>query len=169
MSHEDALRKVDYSALRTNQAFIIGLLVLAFVLDAWWLVAFVAAVMLLGTFVPEVGLFKRIYRHILKPSGLIKPDVVTDNPEPHNFAQGLGGAFNAGAMVALLLGADFWGWTLAWIVVGLASLNLFGGFCVGCFVYYWLNRSGAKGYFKHAPLDSDVLPGRQPRKAGQDA
>ena len=50
-----AERKVDHSALRTNQAFIIGLLVIAFVLDAKWLVALVSAVMLIGTVFPKVG------------------------------------------------------------------------------------------------------------------
>lgn len=160
------VRKVDYSALRTNQAFIIVLLVTAFIINTniWWLVAFVSAVMLIGTAFRGAGLFKRIYRHILKPSGLLKPDVVTDNPEPHNFAQGLGGAFLAGSTAALLLGAPVVGWILAWIVVALASLNLFGGFCVGCFMYYQLNRLGAPG-FTRSPIDSGVLPGRQPRKA----
>jgi hypothetical protein len=49
-------RKVDHSALRTNQVFIIGLLLIAFILDAKWLVAFVAFVMLLGTFAPIADL-----------------------------------------------------------------------------------------------------------------
>jgi hypothetical protein len=157
-------RKVDYSALRTNQGFIISLLVLAFVADTWWLVAFVALVMLVGTAVTGAALFKRIYRHVLRPVGLVKPDVVTDNPEPHNFAQGFGGAFLAGSTASLLLGASLVGWALAWVVIALAALNLFGGFCVGCFLYYQLNKLGTPG-FAYAPQDANVLPGRQPRKA----
>lgn len=164
MGTERHLHQVDYSALRTNQSFIIGLLVLAFITSTWWLVAFVSAVMLVGTAFRGAGLFKRIYRHILKPTGLVKPDVVNDNPEPHNFAQGLGGAFTAGSTVALLLGVPTLGWILAWVVIGLAALNLFGGFCVGCFVYYQLNKLGAPG-FKRAPVDTTIVPGRQPRKA----
>ena len=65
-------RKVDHSALRTNQAFIIGFLSLAFVLDAPLLVAFVAVVMIVGTIWPEAGLFKRIYRHVLRPAGIVR-------------------------------------------------------------------------------------------------
>ncbi|MCA9974174.1 MAG: DUF4395 family protein, partial [Anaerolineales bacterium] len=38
------------------------------------------------------------------------------------------------------------GWTLAWVVVGLAALNLFLGFCAGCFVYYQLTRLGVPGF-----------------------
>ena len=139
-------RKVDHSALRTNQAFIIGLLLLAFIVNAPWLVAFVAAVMLIGTFVPKASLFKAIYLYFLKPRGLIKPDVKADNPEPHLFAQGVGGTFLAAATVAFLLTAATVGWALTWIVIALASLNLFAGICVGCLMYYWFNRLGVPGF-----------------------
>ncbi|MDH5421684.1 MAG: DUF4395 family protein, partial [Acidimicrobiia bacterium] len=54
-------RLVDHSALRTNQAFIIGLLVLAFIADWVAMVAIVAVVMTVGTIWPKAGLFKIIY------------------------------------------------------------------------------------------------------------
>jgi hypothetical protein len=53
--------QIDYSALRTNQALIIVFLVLGFLLDQRWLVGFVAAVMLVGTIWPDLGLFKLLY------------------------------------------------------------------------------------------------------------
>jgi molybdopterin converting factor small subunit len=142
----DDLRKVDHSALRINQAFIIALLLFAFITGWWPLVAFVSAVMLVGTIFPTAGLFKRIYQHILKPLRVVKPDVIHDNPEPHRFAQGLGGLFTLGSAVALLLGLSVLGWALAWVVIVLAALNLFLGFCAGCFVYYQLNRLGVPGF-----------------------
>ena len=145
-------RKVDQSALKVNQAFIIGLLLLAYVLDAVWLAAFVGVVMLLGTAVPTLSLFKQIYLKLLKPAGLIKPHVMDDNPEPHRFAQGFGGVVVALATLALWLGAAALGWALAGLVVVLAALNLFLGFCAGCFVYYQLNRLGVPG-FAHSPLN----------------
>jgi hypothetical protein len=37
------------------------------------------------------------------------------------------------------------------IVVVLAAVNLFLGFCVGCFVYYQLNKLGVPG-FEYAPI-----------------
>jgi hypothetical protein len=151
---EHTVRKVDHSALRTNQAFIIGLLLAAFIGNSWLLVLFVCVVMIVGTIWPGVGLFKRIYLHILKPSGLLKPDVIMDNPEPHLFAQGLGGAFLLGGTAALLAGASSLGWVLTWIVIVLAALNLFVGFCAGCFVYYQLNRLGVPG-FNSAPIKRD--------------
>lgn len=144
-------RKVDQSALRVNQAFIIGLLLLAYVLDSVWLAAFVGVVMLLGTAVPGLSLFKRIYQHVLKPVGLVKPQVITDNPEPHRFAQGFGGVVVALAVIALLAGQSVVGWALVGLVIVLAALNLFLGFCAGCFVYYQLNRLGVPG-FARSPI-----------------
>ena len=149
-------RKVDHSALRTNQAFIIALLLIAFIVNAPWLVAFVAFVMLLGTFVPKLSLFKAVYVYILKPRGIVKPDVKADNPEPHLFAQGVGGTFLAVATIAFVLGASFFGWVLTWIVIALASLNLFAGICVGCLMYYWFNRLGVPG-FTHARVTETPL------------
>jgi hypothetical protein len=146
-------RQVDHSAIRTNQAFIIALLILAFVLNAWWLVAFVSAVMLVGTIVPSAGLFKAIYFAVLKPAGVVRPDVKRDNPEPHLFAQGLGGVVTLLGTLALLGGATALGWVLSWLVVALAALNLFAGVCVGCLIYYQLNHLGVPG-FTRAPIRS---------------
>jgi hypothetical protein len=144
-------RKVDHSALRTNQAFIIGFLLIGFVADVKVLVTFVGAVMLVGTLWPKVSLFKSIYTFILKPLKVVRPDVKIDNPEPHLFAQGVGGTFLAAATLAFLLDAAVIGWVLTWIVIALAALNLFAGICVGCLMYYWLNRLGVPG-FKYARI-----------------
>ena len=144
-------RKVDHSALRVNQAFIIGLSILAFLLDNIWLAAFVGLVMLVGTAVPRLSLFKRIYQHLLRPAGLVRPDVIVDNSEPHRFAQGFGGVVVALAIVALLVGQTVLGWGLVWLVIALAALNLFLGFCAGCFVYYQLGKLGLPG-FRVSPI-----------------
>ncbi len=147
-----AERKVDHSALRTNQAFIIALLVLAFIFDVKWLVAFVSAVMLIGTFFPRIALFKVVYWYVLKPLKIARPDVRVDNPEPHLFAQGVGGAFLFAATLAFLANVAVLGWALSWIVIALAALNLFAGICVGCLMYYWFNRLGIPG-FKYARIE----------------
>lgn len=144
-------RKVDHSALRTNQAFIIALLLIGFVTDVKWLVAFVGAVMLIGTALPKVALFKAVYWYGLKSLGIVKPDVKADNPEPHLFAQGVGVVFLAAATLAFVANAAAVGWGLAWIVIALAALNLFAGICVGCLMYYWFNRLGVPG-FKYARI-----------------
>ena len=147
-------RKVDHSAIRTNQVFIISLLALAFIMDIKWLVAFVSAVMLIGTLFPNIALFKVVYLHILKPLKLVRPDVRVDNPEPHLFAQGVGGTFLLVATVGFVTKVNVLGWALSWIVVALAALNLFAGICVGCLMYYWLNRLGVPG-FKYARIQQN--------------
>jgi hypothetical protein len=144
-------RLVDHSVLRTNQACIIALLILAFVLDAPPFVAFVAAVMLFDTALPGTSAFKRVYLALLKPRGWVKPDVQRDNPEPHRFAQGVGGSVLAIALVLFLAGLPALAWGLVWVVVALASLNLFAGICVGCLMYYALHRLGVRG-FDRAPI-----------------
>ena len=151
MDEQQITRKMDQTALRVNQAFIISLLALAFVFDSWLLVAFVGLVMLLGTALPRLSLFKQIYLRLMRPAGLVKPDIVPDNPEPHRFAQGFGGLVLSAAVAALFLGQLLVGWALVWVVVILAGLNLFLGFCAGCFLYYQLNRHNVPG-FEHSPI-----------------
>jgi hypothetical protein len=148
MSNVDTTTYVDHSALRTNQAFIIALLLIAFITGFWPLTAFVAAVMLIGTLLPGLALFQRIYRHALRPTGLVRPDRVPDSPAPHRFAQGMGGTFTLASAVLLATGtgAPAVGWAFSWLVILLAALNLFVGFCAGCFVYYRLERLGVPGF-----------------------
>jgi hypothetical protein len=148
MSNLDTTVYVDHSALRTNQAFIIALLLTAFISGFWPLTAFVAAVMLIGTLLPGLALFQRIYRHVLRPTGLVKPDPQPDSPAPHRFAQGLGGTFTlvSAVLLAIGTGAPAIGWAFSWLVILLAALNLFVGFCAGCFVYYRLERLGVPGF-----------------------
>jgi hypothetical protein len=135
---------VDHSALRVNQASIIALLTVAFLLDQPWLAAFVAAVMWLGTLAPGAGLFKLFYQHVLKPLHIVRPAPKADDPRPHLFAQGVGALVLTIASVALLLGASLLGWLLAGVVVALAAINLFLGFCMGCFIYFQLARRGVR-------------------------
>ena len=160
-SNAEVLQKVDHSALRVNQAFIIGLNIIAFIINGPWLAALVTLLMGIGTLLRLPG-FGFIYKYALKPSSVVKPDVIEDNPEPHRFAQGFGAVVMFGAIVALFSGAATLGWSLVWLVVALAALNLFAGFCVGCAVYYWLNRLGLPGFAKAPP--QDVFPGMRPRR-----
>ena len=133
---------VDHSALRVNQASIIVLLALAFVLDQPWMVVFVAAVMWIGTAAPRAGLFKLVYQHVLKPLRIVRPAPKADDPRPHLFAQGVGALALTLGSGALWAGLPILGWLLTGVVVALAAINLFLGFCMGCFMYYQLARRG---------------------------
>jgi hypothetical protein len=155
-----SLQKVDHAALKANQLFIISLNILAFILNLPALAALVALVMGIGSFLKVPG-FGFLYKYILKPRGWMKPDVLEDNPEPHRFAQFLGFVFMTGGSVALFSGASILGWSLVWLVAALAALNAFGGFCVGCAVYYWLSRFHLPGFSKQPP--SGTFPGMKPK------
>ncbi|MES0361046.1 MAG: ubiquitin-like small modifier protein 1 [Anaerolineales bacterium] len=151
---------VDHSAIRTNQALIILLSVIAFILNLPWLVVLVAFGMAVGTALKFPG-FGFVYRWFLKPLNLIKPDLLEDNPEPHRFAQGFGAVVLAIGAIALLTGASILGWGLVWLVILLAGLNLFVGFCVGCAMYYWLGRLEVPGFVRSPP--ENTIPGMRPK------
>lgn len=135
------MRRVDHSALRTNQAGIVVFTVLAFLLDWRWLVALVALVLLVGSADPRLAVFQQVYHRWLK-GRLLKPDEREDDPAPHRFAQGLGGSVLLLASLSLWGGYGVLGWVLAWLVVVLAAVNLLFGFCAGCFAFYQLTRLG---------------------------
>ena len=152
-----ALQTIDHSALKVNQAGIVGTVLVAFALSfAGWagllLIPLLAIVLLLGTFAPRLALFKQFYFRVLKPAGIIKPRPVQDRPEPHNFAQGMGGVVLAIASVPLLAPMatgnfapnpfDAVGLALALLVAVLAFVNLAFGYCLGCQIYYQLGKRG---------------------------
>jgi hypothetical protein len=157
---DENLQKVDHAAIKVNQALIILLNILAFIFNAPWLAAVVALVMILGTIIKKPG-FYPLYQYILKPSRIMNPEILLDNPEPHRFAQGFGAIVMTMGSLALFLGASTLGWGLVWLVTGLAALNLFVGFCAGCAVYYWLARINAPGFSKMAP--AGTVPGMRPK------
>ncbi len=158
------LQKVDHSALKTNQLLIISLNVLAFIFNLPILAVLVALTMGIGSALKVPG-FGFVYKSLIKPRGWMKPDVLDDNPEPHRFAQFFGFLFMTAGSLALLLGSTLLGWALVWIVIALAALNVFAGFCVGCAMYYWLARIRVPGFGKQPP--SGIFPGMKPHTGGK--
>ncbi len=141
-----ALQTVDISALKVNQTGIVTTVLVAFVGGLLYqplllLIPLLAIVLLLGTFVPQAALFKQLYFQVLKPRGIVKPHPVQDRPEPHNFAQGLGGVFLA-VSSGLLIPFEAAGLALALLVAVLAFVNLAFGYCLGCQIYYQLGKRG---------------------------
>jgi len=137
---------VDHSALKVNQAGIVATVLVAFIGSAFFrpllvLIPLLAVVLLLGTFAPQLALFKQFYFKVLKPRGFVKPRPVQDRPEPHNFAQGMGGVVLAIASV-FLIPLPVGGLALALLVAVLAFVNLAFGYCLGCQIYYQLGRAG---------------------------
>jgi Domain of unknown function (DUF4395) len=137
---------VDHSALKVNQTGIVATVLVAFIGSLFYrpllvLIPLLAVVLLVGTLNPHLALFKQLYFEVLKPRGIVKPRPVKDRPEPHNFAQGLGGVFLVVSSVFLL--PVLWlGLGLALLVAALAFVNLAFGYCLGCQIYYRLGRAG---------------------------
>lgn len=143
---KDTPHKVDQNGLKTGQALTILLLILAFVLESWVLVALVGLAQLLGALDVPFAPYRLFYQSIVKPSGLVKPNIQMDDLKPHRFAMLLGAIFNGLATVALLTGFAGVAWVLVGIVVVLANLNFWLNFCLGCWLYYQLNRLGVPGF-----------------------
>ncbi len=142
--------QVDHAAIKSGQTMTMVLLLIAFILDSWELAAGVAAVNILGALFPSLGLFRLIYQAVLKPSGLVSPHLILDHPQPHRFAQGFSGVVTALSAFLVWTGSPILGWSLSWLVIVLANLNVFLGFCAGCFTYYQLNRLGVPGFTQHS-------------------
>ncbi len=141
--------RIDKSALKFNQGAIVILVSVAFLFNLNWLVALVSIVMIVGTVFPKAGLFKLTYIYTAKPLGIIKPQIVNESNTPHLFAQGLGGVVLAAAFLLLNFTVqNFIGWFLSIVVVILAFINLTVNFCVGCYIYYQLNKIGL---FQNSP------------------
>src|ERR1700694_382047 len=139
-----ATHVVDHSALKVNQTGIVATVLVAFIGSAFYkplllLIPLLAIVLLLGTFAPQLALFKQIYFKVLQPRGIVQTRPVPDRPEPHNFAQGLGGVFLVVAS-AFLLPVPVIGLALALLVAVLAFVNLAFGYCLGCQIYFQLGK-----------------------------
>jgi hypothetical protein len=137
---------VDHSALKVNQTGIVATVLVAFIGSAFFrpalvLIPLLSIVLLLGTFAPRLALFKQLYFKVLKPRGIVKPRPVQDRPEPHNFAQGMGGVVLAIASL-FLVPLPVIGLALSLLVAILAFINLAFGYCLGCQIYYQLGRAG---------------------------
>jgi hypothetical protein len=146
MNVENNQQTIDYSALKFNQAAIIIFTVLGFIVHQPIFPAFVAVVMLAGSINKKFALFKLTYEHIFKPLKILKPNISEDSPAPYEFAQFLGGTVLTLGNIFLFSGLALTGWIFTWIVIILATANLFFGFCAGCFVYYQLGKLGVPGF-----------------------
>lgn len=154
---------VDHSAIKTGQLLAIIMLLGAFILGQWELVAVLAVIFMITALIYPLGPFILVYRLLLKPLGIVKPDMRIDNIQSHLFGQAVGAASAAIAAFALYAGFSYTGWILVWVLIALTAIS-FKGWCIGCFLYYQLNQMGLRGFFAHKPTDNGVSPGSRPRK-----
>ncbi len=148
-------RRVDKTGLKVGQATTIIVLLIAFVLGSPLLVALIAIAQLLGGLNSPFAPYRLLYQKLLKPAGIVKPNIVPDNPEPHQFAMLVGAVFNGVGAALIWLGVPAVGWALVWVVIALANLNFWLNFCAGCWMYYQFHRLGIPG-FTQSPVSSSA-------------
>lgn len=154
---------VDHAAIKTGQILSIVTLAISYILNLWTLVAMLAAIFLITALAWECGPFALLYRFVLKPVGLVKPDIRPDNLQPHRFGQAVGAVSAMIAAALLYFGQDTAGWLLVAILAMLTAVS-YMGWCIGCFIYYQLNRFGLGGFFSHSPTDDSVPLGARPNR-----
>ena len=156
-------RWLDANHIRSGQFLTVAMVTTAYVLDRWELVAFQCGVFMLGVVSSQaLDLYSWIYKGLLKPLGILKPDMRIDNVEAYRFANMIGMVVSGSAAYLIYSGHATIGWGLVWLMMGLGSLAFFG-WCAGCFMYYMFQKMGIKGFFRHAQI-AGTFPGvRAPR------
>ncbi|GLV54576.1 hypothetical protein KDH_14230 [Dictyobacter sp. S3.2.2.5] len=135
--------RVDAHMLKFSQSCVLVLTALSFLFNLPILVLISGLALALSAILPATSPFRLIYRQVIVRAGLLKARMVEDDPAPHRFAQGVGATFLLVASILFFLtSATLAGWILTIIVFVLAAINVFVGFCAGCFVYYYLGRWG---------------------------
>lgn len=147
----ELMPRFDTHLGKFSQAVTFALAGLAFVLNLPVIVLISTALLALSVLVPAIGPYRLLYRFILVPLRILRPRVVEDDPAPHRFAQGVATIFLlASTLVLFLSHATLLGWALDLVVFVLSGINLFVGFCAGCFVYYHLGRLGITPRVRYA-------------------
>ena len=124
---------IDSRAPRFNQAMIGVLSAVAAVTGSWWLLALLAAQLVIG-----LTLGRRYCLPCLAYFELVQPvfgEGTLEDARPPRFANMVGAAFLTAASLSYLLGADVAGLVLGALVAALALLAAVTGFCAGCEAY----------------------------------
>lgn len=105
-------------------------------LQAWWLFAGLAALLWWNALVPRLNPFDALYNALLAGSEG-RPELPPARP-PRRFAQGMAAVFATVIAVALLVGWTAVAWSAEALLVAAFAALLFGKFCLGAYIYYWL-------------------------------
>lgn len=132
------IKQVDQRGMRFSAALTLVVLAVALVLENPYLVGFQVLMFALGVGLgPAKSPYGLLYRYVGRK--LIKPG----EPEPEappRFAQGVGLAFTAVALLGYLLGATLFGAIMLALALIAAFLNAVFGLCLGCEAYVLLLR-----------------------------
>lgn len=155
-------RQVDHAEIKTGQILTLLASAIAFWLqDPRWLIA-LGMIFLVTAVARPFSPFVWTYRYLVAPLRLMRSDYRLDNIEAHSFGQLVGAATVVVILALLNTGFEAAAWVVVGVLFGLTLISYLG-WCVGCFLYYQMNRLGLKGFFRHAPTDRSVVTGSRPR------
>jgi hypothetical protein len=132
-------KRVDLRAVKFNQATIVVVSLVAIWLDPIILLP-LAAILLAGTFFPQLALFKRFFAEVLQPLLRLPEATVLDDPRAHNFAQGMVGTTTLLAYLSYLIGLPVLATAILAMNIALCLLSITTSFCVGCQLYFQYRR-----------------------------
>ena len=155
--------QVDHAEIKMGQVLTIIISGIALALQNIIPLIILAGIFLLSGTVRSMSPFSLLYRWIIKPLKIIKSDYRLDNIQPHKFGQLIGAITVVLALVLIQFGYTTAGWIIVGVLIALTAIS-YAGWCVGCYMYYQLNRLGLGGFFKHSPTDKTVIIGARPRK-----
>ncbi len=155
--------QVDHAEIKMGQVLTIIISGIALALQNIIPLIILAGIFLLSGTVRSMSPFSLLYRWIIKPLKIIKSDYRLDNIQPHKFGQLIGAITVVLALALIQFGYTTAGWIIVGVLIALTAIS-YAGWCVGCYMYYQLNRLGLGGFFKHSPTDKTVIIGARPRK-----
>lgn len=151
-------RMIDPRGHRFGAGVSAGLLVVAFVVDAPWLVAIaLASIGISAAFGLRWSVYGAIWRRLARALALAP--ATPEHEYPPRFAQTLGSTALILALVAFGLGASTVGWLFAFAVAGLQTLLAATGYCLGCRLYFlrwWVPDLVTRIWTRGAPRVSPV-------------
>jgi hypothetical protein len=151
---------IDANAPRFNQAVIGSLALVAFLIGWWPLLAVLAAQLAIGLTLGRRWCLPCVaYFELVQPYSGEGP---VEDSRPPRFANKIGVAFLGAASLALALGLDVLGWTLALTVAALALGAAATGLCAGCEVYRALAR--VRGVELCTTCAPEAVPARSGRR-----
>ncbi len=154
---------VDHAEIKLGQLLTIAMSGVALGLQDTLPLLLLGVVFLLSGSVRRISPFALIYRWVVRPLHLMRSDYRLDNIQPHKFGQLVGVLTVVMALGLIETGYPIAGWVVVGILIALTAVS-YAGWCIGCFLYYQLNRLGLGGFFRYAPKDKGVFPGMRPRR-----
>ena len=161
--HAEHADHIDHAEIKMGQLLTMAISAAALVMQQTWPLMLLGGVFLLSGTLRSVSPFTLLYRWLVSPLQLMKSDYRLDNIQPHKFGQLIGALTVAIALGLIAFGQPMVGWGVVTVLIGL-TFTSFAGWCVGCFLYFQLNRLGLRGFFQHSPTDKGVFPGVRPRR-----